>query len=80
MDIKEAIELIGDIRRAEKNPNTPVGAAKALQKHLGVLVTIGPLIDGKFALYANAYSNEIPSEWNGFIVVGVKDRTENENN
>ena len=41
MDLNEAFSLMGAIRKAENNPRTAIGAAKALQKKLGKLVLIG---------------------------------------
>ena len=76
MKINEAFSLMGDIRKAEANPKTPVGAAKSLQKHLGKTgrALIGPCLpDGRFALYAQS-PNGVPEEWNGYPVVDTAKR------
>ncbi len=66
MELNEAFKLMRDIRRAEANPKTCVGAAKQLGKHLDHLVVIGAK-DGEPALVTSCL--EAPSEWNGFPVV-----------
>jgi len=73
MNIKEALDLTADIRKAQKNTKTPVGACYSMQneylKDEGY-VTIGPCLpDGRFALYAQSETKEIPEEWCGFPVV-----------
>ena len=72
MDIPEALQLINDVRVAEEDPSTVVGAASSLRRHLGVLCTVGSLLpDGQFAIYANAPECDLPAEWNGYPVVSV---------
>lgn len=74
MNINEAVDLIFDIRKAQKDPKTPIGAAESLQNYLGDdgIALIGPCLpDGRFALYAKSKTKEIPSEWCGFPVVNT---------
>lgn len=75
MNIQESLNFISDIKKAQKDPITPVGAAYSMQrdyfKKEGI-VTIGSLLsDGRFALYAQSKTKIIPKEWWGFAVINT---------
>ena len=79
MDLSEALNLMKDLRVAEANEKTPVGAAKSLQRHLGkgCGALIGPCLpDGRFALYASSASKSanVPNEWCGFPVINLDNK------
>jgi len=77
MTIDESMSLMRDIRAAQKNPKTPVGAAYSLQEYLGRhggIATIGPCLpDGRYALYATSTDKKLPKEWCGFPVINTDD-------
>ena len=77
MNLLETFQLMRDIRTAEKDTSTPIGAAKSLRNFLGRdgIATIGECLpDGRFAIYAQSETKEIPAEWCGFPVVNTKEK------
>ena len=75
MDLNEAFELMGLIRKAQKDPFTPVGACYSLQQYLGRdgVATLGEYLpDGKCVIYAASKTKELPKEYCGFPVTRTK--------
>lgn len=75
MDIIECFNLMVDIKKAQKDKTTPVGACYSMQyeylKKDGI-VSIGSL-DRRSVLYATSETKEIPKEWCGFTVINTKE-------
>jgi len=70
MNIKESTELIRDILIAEKDPKTPVGAAKSLRDRFNnKFVVATGVFNNKFVLHTNAPENKNLKIWNGFEVI-----------
>jgi len=72
MELNEIFELMTSIKKAQKDPSSPVGACYSLQQYLGRdgIATIGEcLSDGRYVIYAASKTKEIPSEHCGFPVV-----------
>lgn len=72
MDLNETFELMTSIKKAQKDPSTPVGACHSLQQHLGRdgIATIGACgSDGRHVIYAASKAKEIPLVHCGFPVI-----------
>lgn len=73
MQIDEAIDLMIAIKNAPED--SPIGAARSLQKHIGYetgnIATIGTLLpNGDFAIHAMS-TKPPPEQWNGYKIIDI---------
>jgi len=80
MNIRSCFGFIRDIRKAQKDVTTPVGACKSLQDHMdneakkdglerSGIVAIGECTSDGYVLYAAFPNRIVPKKWHGFTVI-----------
>ena len=81
MELYECFDLMHDIRKAQKDVTTPVGACRSLQNFMDKdavqrgqerngIVSIGECLPNeRYVLYATFPNRIVPKEWHGFPVI-----------